>query len=146
MLGTIHMHTPTDISLPGKCTCLYFAMSFCVYIIWFQLILPPRSGVTMFSVRFHRVRCVRRGTKRGSCIPIVMLITCWKPLCEFSLKISDVFFRGQTLFWPYLWNGWSDWCETKRKFISWILDIPCDLDLWPHSWPWRWSYQGHLSK
>ena len=29
---------------------------------------------------------------------------------KFSLKNSDVFFQGQTLFWPYLRNGWSDWC------------------------------------
>ena len=42
---------------------------------------------------------------------------------KFALKISDVFFQGQTLFWPYLRNGWSDWCKTKRKCISWILAI-----------------------
>ena len=59
---------------------------------------------------------------------------------KFSLKISDVFFQGQTLFWPYLRNGWSYWCETKRKCIGWILDI-CDLDLWPHSWPWPWCFK-----
>ena len=51
---------------------------------------------------------------------------------KFSLKISDVFLQGQTLFWPYLRNGWSDWCETKRKCIGWILGTICDLDLWPH--------------
>ena len=50
---------------------------------------------------------------------------------NFSLKNSDVFFQGQTLFWPYLINGWSDWCETKRKCISWILGIICNLGLWP---------------
>ena len=47
-------------------------------------------------------------------------------------------FQGQTLFWPYLRNGWSDWCEMKRKCIGWILGTICDLDLWPHSWPWPW--------
>ena len=59
---------------------------------------------------------------------------CWKLYFgKFSFKISDVFFQGQTLFWPYLRNGWSDWCETKRKCIGWILGTICDLDLWPHS-------------
>ena len=53
---------------------------------------------------------------------------------KLSLKKSDVFFQGQTLFWPYLRNGWADWCETKRKCIGWILGTICYLDLWPHSW------------
>ena len=65
---------------------------------------------------------------------------------KFSLKISDVFFQGQTLFWPYLRNGWSDWCETKRKCIGWILGTICDFDLWPHSWPWPWMFHGQISK
>ena len=91
-------------------------------------------------------------TKLGSFIALVMVITWlakyWRSsvgnryFSKFSLKISDVFFQGQTLFWPYLWNGWSDWCETKRMCISWILDIIRDLDLWPHSWPWPWMFQG----
>ena len=50
---------------------------------------------------------------------------------KFSLKISDLFFQGQTLFWPYLRNGWSDWCETKREYIGWILGTMYDLDRWP---------------
>ena len=61
---------------------------------------------------------------------------------KFSLKNSDVFFQGQTLFWSYLRNGWSDWCETKRKFIGWMLGTICDL--WPHSWPWHWMFQGQI--
>ena len=48
-----------------------------------------------------------------------------------------MFFQGQTLFWPYLRNGWSDWCETKRKWVNMILgplydiafDHTHDLDL-----------------
>ena len=55
---------------------------------------------------------------------------------KFSLKFSDVFFQGQTPFWLYLRNGWSDWYETKRKCIGWILGTICDLDLWSPSWPW----------
>ena len=65
---------------------------------------------------------------------------------KFSLKILDVFFQGQTLFWPNLRYGWSDWCETKRKCIGWILDTICDLDLWPRSWPWPCMFQGQISK
>ena len=46
-------------------------------------------------------------------------------------------FQGQTLFWTYLRNGWSDWCETKRRFIGWYwvnyvtltFDLTRDLDL-----------------
>ena len=65
---------------------------------------------------------------------------------KFSLKISDVFFQGQTLFLAYLTNGWSDWCETKRKCISWIFGTICDLGLWPYSWLWPWIFQGQISK
>ena len=55
-------------------------------------------------------------------------------------------FHGQTLFWTFLRNGWSDWCETKRKCIGWMLGIICDLDHRPHSWPWPWIFQGLISK
>ena len=55
-------------------------------------------------------------------------------------------FQGQTLFWTFLRNGWSDWCETKRKYIGWMLGIICDLDHRPHSWPWPWIFQGLISK
>ena len=65
---------------------------------------------------------------------------------KFSVKILDVFFHGQTLFWPYLRNGWSDRCETKRKCIGWMLGPRCDLDLWPHSWPWTCMFQGQILK
>ena len=35
-----------------------------------------------------------------------------------SLKICDVFFQAQTLYWTYLRNGWSDWCEMKE--MHWL--------------------------
>ena len=83
-------------------------------------------------------------TKLGSYISLVMVIT-WLDfggilfetffLPIFASKILDVFFQGQTLYWTYLRNGWSDWCETKRRCISWILGKLCDLDHWPHPWP-----------
>ena len=82
----------------------------------------------------------------------------WEPLIEsppnlttlfyfgkFSLKISDVFCHGQTLFWPYFRNGWSDWCETNRKYIGRILGTIYDLDLRPHWWPSPWIFQGQIS-
>ena len=58
---------------------------------------------------------------------------------KFSSKILDVFFQGQTLYWTYLRNGWSDWCERKR-----ILGELCDLDLWPCPWPWPLIFQGQI--
>ena len=70
------------------------------------------------------------------------LIRFWRSSLEncdfgkFSFKISDVFIQGQHNFWPYLRNGWADWCETKRKCIGWILGIPYDLARWPLTWPW----------
>ena len=33
-------------------------------------------------------------------------------------------------------HSWSNWHETKRKWIGWILGQLCDLDIWPHPWPW----------
>ena len=89
-----------------------------------------------------RTTC-RISTKRGNFVEN-SVENCY--FGKFSLKISDVFFQGQTLFWPYLRNGWSDWCETKRKCIGWILGTICDLDLWPHSWPWPWMFQGQVLK
>ena len=55
------------------------------------------------------------------------------------MRTTCVFFQGQTLFWPYIRNGRSNWCQTKRKCIGWILGRLYDLALWPHPWPWPWS-------
>ena len=52
-----------------------------------------------------------------------------------------MFFQGQTLYRTYLRNGWSDWCETKRRCIGWILGKLCDLDLSPDLWPWPRSFK-----
>ena len=90
----------------------------------------------------------------GSFNPLVMLIT-WTDFEEIMLEtfgwfffflILDVFCQGQTPYCPFLRNGWSDWCETKRTCIRWILGELCGLDLWSHSWPWRWISQGQISK
>ena len=65
---------------------------------------------------------------------------------KFSSKVSDMFFQGQTLYWTYLRNGWSDWCKMKRRCIGWILGELCDLDLSSHPWPWRLIFQGQISR
>ena len=88
-------------------------------------------------------------TKRSSIIALVIVFT-WLDFGEvlletylgkFSSKNLDVFFQSQSLFWPYLRNGGSYWCETKRKCIRWILGIKCELDLRPHSCPWAWMFR-----
>ena len=94
-------------------------------------------------------------TKLGSDIPLVMPITWldfgWILLetlfffAKFSLKISDVFFQGQTLYWTFLRYGWFDWCETKRRCIGWILGELCDLDLWLHPWLWPCIFKVKVS-
>ena len=74
-------------------------------------------------------------TIHGRYIHLVLLIT-WLDFGDFLLeiylaiflKISDVIFQGQTLYWSYPRNGWSDWCETKKRCISWILCELYDLD------------------
>ena len=56
-----------------------------------------------------------------------------------------VFFKVKQL-WTYISNGWSDWCEIKRRCMGWILGILCGLGLWPRSLPWSWIFQGQISK
>ena len=89
-------------------------------------------------------------TKLDSYISLVMLST-WLDfegilletlfLSNFLWKFRMCFFQGQTLYWTYLRNGWSDWYETKRRCIGWILGELCDLHLWPHPWPWPCSFK-----
>ena len=48
-------------------------------------------------------------------------------------------FQSQTLFWPYLRNGWSDWCEKEvHRF-----DAGSNMWLWPLTSPmtmtWKFS-------
>ena len=84
-------------------------------------------------------------TKLSGHILLVLLIT-WLDFGGILLEslFCQIFwcvFHGQTLYWPYLRNSWSDWCETKRRCICWILGEPCDHDLWPHPWPWPCSFK-----
>ena len=116
--------------------------------------LDPRS---VLWHRLAKICCLRDKlkttrriiTKHSSVIALVVVITwldfgevLWETLILANcLKKFWCVFQGQTLFWSYLRNGWSDWCETIRKCISWMLGTICDLDLWPHSWPWPWMFQ-----
>ena len=56
---------------------------------------------------------------------------CWEHVFRgiHFFKIPDVFTQGQTLYWPHLRNSWSDRCETKRKFIGWLVGQLCDFYL-----------------
>ena len=91
-------------------------------------------------------------------VTAVALISTNLLVCTFSLKNSDVFFQGQTLFWYHLSHGWSDWCEMKWKCFGWIpgmisylemkrkriiriLSWLYDFTFWPHPWPWPWSFK-----
>ena len=72
---------------------------------------------------------------------------CWE-LCFWQIFFENfgcVFFKVKH-YCTYLRNGWFDWCGTKRRHISWILGELCDLDLWPHPWPWPLIFQGQISK
>ena len=83
-------------------------------------------------------------TKLMSYILLVMIIIwlyfggiLWQNLyLSIFFYIWDGFFFKVKHYWTYLKNGWSDWCETKKRFIGWILGELCDLDLWPQPWPW----------
>ena len=82
-------------------------------------------------------------TKLSGYIPLVMLIN-WLDFGGILLEtlfLPKFFYKFRMCFFKvkhsigHIRNGWSDWCETKRRCIGWILGEPCDLDLWPHPWP-----------
>ena len=45
-------------------------------------------------------------------------------------------FQGKSLKMLYLRNGWADWHGTKGMWVDRMLDPHCDLEQWPHPWPW----------
>ena len=51
---------------------------------------------------------------------------------DFFSKISNAFLPNRIFYLPYLKNGWYSWCETKRKWVNWMLRWLgyFDLDLW----------------
>ena len=63
-------------------------------------------------------------TKLGSYISLELEEFCGKLFFDkFSLKISDVFFQDQTLYWTYLRNGWSD-LDRKNFWKIWLYSDP----------------------
>ena len=110
-----------------------------------------------FACLHDKLRTTQRiTTDHGSCIPLVMLKT-WLDFegilletdffANFLWKVWMCFFKVKhSLYWTYLRNGWYDWCETKRSCIGWILGELCDLDHWPHPWPWPLIFQGQILK
>ena len=59
-------------------------------------------------------------------------------LPNFVCKFWMCFFQSQALYWTYLRNGWSDWCEMKKggavvgywvNYVTLIFDPTHDLDL-----------------
>ena len=56
---------------------------------------------------------------------------------NFYPKFWMCFFQGQTLYCPYLRNGWSDWCAMKWSasvgywvsYVTLTFDLIHDLDL-----------------
>ena len=57
---------------------------------------------------------------------------------DLDLVFFKVKFRNSC---PYLISCWSDWCEMKRKQINMILGWLYDHAVWPHLWPWPWSFK-----
>ena len=43
---------------------------------------------------------------------------------------------------PYLRNGWSNWCETKRNWVNRMLRWIGYL--WPWPWPLTWNFQSQI--
>ena len=54
-------------------------------------------------------------------------------------------FQDQMLKESYLRNGRAHWHGTKWMWIDRMLDPLCDLELWPHPWPWHWIFTCSLS-
>ena len=44
-------------------------------------------------------------------------------------RLAKICLSAQKVRTTHLRNGWSDWCETKKKCICWILATICDFDL-----------------
>ena len=100
--------------------------------------LDPRSRLwhwckQKFACLQDKVRTTQPiTTKLGSYIPLVMFIT-W--LEEFFGKLFlpnflwKLFSQGQTLYWTYLRNGWSHWCEIITMAGLWGVIQVCSTPL-----------------
>ena len=66
------------------------------------------------------------------------IITIWQ-ICTKKYFPRFVFFANILLVISLERLGWFTWHE--RKCIKWMLGHLCDLDLWPHTWPWPWIFK-----
>ena len=94
----------------GKCTgslCMTLTKVTAVALIYKKCCLHNQVRIT------HQVT-----TKLGRHILLLLLIT-WLNFGGIVSQNVECAFRGQTFYWPCMWNGRSDWRKTKRKCISW---------------------------
>ena len=83
----------------------------------------------------------------------ILDVLCWIfHFCPIFFKNFGCVFQGQTLYWTYLRNGWSDSCETKRRCIGWIwVNYVTSPLTWPkvkvwNSLIWEMGWGGHGTK
>ena len=98
------------------------------------------QSATEFTCPHHKVRTAHPiNPKLDTYISLTMFSTWFNFevilsktfFCEFLHKISNAFLLSRAFYLPYLRNGWSNWCETNRKWVNWVLRwLGC---LWP--WP-----------
>ena len=62
---------------------------------------------------------------------LVGISPCHACLAIFFRKISNAFYPSLKCYLPHLRNGWSNWCESKRKWVNWMLRWLGYLWTWP---------------
>ena len=64
---------------------------------------------------------------------------------DLTLAITLTFnFQGRIWNLLYLNQKWSNFHETKSKYIDWIPGLKCDQWVWLWSWPWPLNFQGQM--
>ena len=62
-------------------------------------------------------------------------------ICYISSKDGPIAtkWKANILIEPKAWNVTNGF-DLCHNLDLWILKIKCDLDLWPHTWPWHWIF------
>ena len=81
--------------------------------------------------RIYLVSMIKREPLIQSLQNLVGISPCHACLAIFFRKISNAFFPSLKCYLPHLRNGWSNWCETKRKWVNWMLRWLGYLWTWP---------------
>ena len=98
---------------------------------WVKVTKLPKQD-RIYIVPHDKVRTAHSiATKLSRYIPIVMLSTLSNFggilfatfFSKYFRKISNPSFPIQTFYLPYLWNGGSNWCEIKRKWVNSMLRL-----------------------